>query len=110
MKKISREELRDKLILGEKVILIEALAEKYWRESHLPGALQMDHSEVIDKANELLPDKTAEIIVYCASTECQNSSLATNTLERLGYENVYEYAEGKDDWTGAGLPVIKAAN
>lgn len=110
MKKISRDELRDKLILGEKVVLIEALPEKYWRESHLPGALQMDHSEVNDKADHLLPDKEAEIIVYCASAECQNSFLAAHTLKGLGYKNVREYAEGKDDWTWAGLPVIKTAN
>ena len=105
MKRITREELRNKLILREEVVLVEALPEKYWMESHLPGALQMDHDEVTEKAQQLLPDKEAEIVVYCASTECQNSSIAAMQLHTLGYKNVYEYVEGKKHWLAAGLPV-----
>jgi len=110
MRLITREELRDKLIMGEKVRLVEALPEKYWRDSHLPGALQMDYTEVADKAHDLLPDKGATIVVYCASTECQNSSKAARTLEDLGYINVHEYAEGKQHWLEAELPVVGSIN
>jgi len=107
---ITREELRDKLIMGEAVTLVEALPEKYWRDSHLPGALQMDYTEVAYKAHELLPDMGATIVVYCASIECQNSSKAVRTLEDLGYINVHEYSEGKQDWLEAGLPVVGSLN
>ncbi len=110
MRQISREELRDNLILGEAVTLIEALPEKYWQESHLPGALQIDYTEVADKANMLLPDKEAKVVVYCASTKCQNSNKAARTLEDLGYTNVHEYAQGKQHWLEAGLPVVGSLN
>lgn len=110
MKRITREELRDKLILGEKIILLEALPEKYWKEAHLPGALQMDYKEVSIKADKLLPDKEAQVIVYCASTECQNSSIAALELQNLGYKNVHEYIEGKQHWIDGGLPVKGANN
>lgn len=106
MKRITREELRDNLILGEKLVLVEALPKKYWVESHLPGALQMDHKEVFDKADVLLPDKDAKVVVYCASTQCQNSSIAALALEELGYTNVFEYMEGKQYWIDGGLPVV----
>ena len=88
MNLITRVELRDKLIMGEAVTLAEVLPEKYWRDFHLPGALQMDYTEVAYKAHELLPDKGPTIVVYCASTECQNSSKAVHTLEDSGYINV----------------------
>ena len=110
MRLITREELRDKLILGDAVTLVEALPEKYWQDSHLPGALQMDYTEVSDKAQNLLPDKKATIVVYCASTECQNSSKAARTLEDLGYTNVHEYSQGKQHWLEAGLPVVGTIN
>jgi rhodanese-related sulfurtransferase len=110
MRQISREELRDELIMGEALTLVEALPEKYWQDSHLPGALQMDYTEVADKAHKLLPDKEAKVIVYCASTECQNSSKAARKLEDLGYTNVHEYAEGKQHWLEAGLPVVDSRN
>ena len=110
MRLITREELRDKLIMGDAVTLVEALPEKYWRDSHLPGAIQMDYTEVVEKAKNILPDKGATIVVYCASTECQNSSKAARTLESLGYKNVHEYAEGKQHWLEAGLPVVGSIN
>lgn len=110
MKRITREELRDRLILRDDVVLVEALPEKYWNESHLPGSVQMDYTEVKGRAHELLPDKGVHVIVYCASTECQNSSKASRTLEELGYENVFEYEEGKQHWIEAGLPVVSALN
>ena len=105
MKRITREELRDRLGNGKGLTLIEALPEKYWREAHLPGAVQMDYTEVQEKAGTALPDKDQEIVVYCASLECRNSSIAAGALESLGYTNVYEYEEGKAHWIDAGLPV-----
>jgi len=105
MRRISREELRDRLEKGEALKLIEALPERYWREAHLPGALQMDYTEVRDKSPSLLPDKGASIVVYCASAECQNSDKAARTLAALGYTDVHEYAEGKEHWAQAGLPL-----
>lgn len=107
MRHITREELKYALGNGTKVTLVEALPEKYWRDGHLPGAIQIDHTEVSDKAGAMLPDKGARIVVYCASTECQNSAKAARTLEALGYTDVYEYAEGKQHWVEAGLPLEK---
>jgi len=53
----------------------------------------------------VLPDKSAEIVVYCASRSCQNSHIAAARLAQLGYENVAVYAGGKQDWSEAGLAV-----
>ena len=104
MRRITREELMDKLDSGEALTLVEALPEKYWSEAHLPGALQMDYTEVRDRAPSLLPHMDARIVVYCASTECRNSTKAAQTLESLGYTEVFEYVEGKQHWMEAGLP------
>lgn len=110
MRHITREELSANLDNGSPVILVEALPEKYWRKGHLPGALQIDYTEIEEKAEALLPDKGARIVVYCASTECQNSTKAARTLESLGYTDVYEYAEGKQHWLEAGLPLVSAGS
>ena len=52
----------------------------------------------------LLADKAAVIVVYCANLACQNSEIAAARLTELGYANVREYADGKQDWIDAGLP------
>ena len=106
---ISREDLKAKLDRGDKVTLVEALPAKYYEDKHLPGAINMPHDEVDSLASRLLPDKAAEIVVYCASAPCQNSAIAARRLAEIGYTNVRDYHEGKADWIEAGLPVERGA-
>jgi len=106
MKLIDRSTLQQRL---GKATLAEALPEKYWRDWHLPGAKHLPHDQVRQLAPDVLPDLDAEIVVYCASSTCQNSHIAAQLLEQLGYANVAVYAGGKQDWDEAGLPVEQGA-
>src|SRR5215213_9038481 len=97
-KLITREELQQRLSSEDAPTLVEALPEKYFRQGHLPGALHLPHTEVAERAPQLLPDRMAAIVVYCASATCQNSHIAAKLLEQRGYLNVSVYAGGKQDW------------
>lgn len=101
---ISREELEGKLARGEDVVVVETLGPAYYEDAHLPGAVNIPHTEVDDLAPRLLPDKSSQVVVYCSNRACQNSPQAAKRLDGLGYENVYDYEEGKQDWIKAGLP------
>lgn len=109
IREITREELRAKLDGGEEVVIVETLGPKYYEEAHLPGAINIPHAEVDTLAPKLLPDKSAQIVVYCSNRACQNSPQAARRLNALGYENVYDYEEGKQDWIEAGLPTESGA-
>ncbi|MFC3284567.1 rhodanese-like domain-containing protein [Litchfieldella rifensis] len=104
MKTIDREALTARLDGPERPTLVEALPEKYFRQWHLPNAVNINHDEVKQRAPELLPDKNAEIVVYCASETCQNSHMVANQLTAMGYTNVAVYQGGKADWEAAQLP------
>ena len=97
-------ELRARLAANPSTVLLEALPEKYYQDWHLPGALHMPHDAVGELAPTLIPDKTSEVVVYCASKTCQNSHIAANLLTQLGYINVAVYAGGKQEWSDAELP------
>ena len=102
---ITRELIKENLETEKQMILVEALPKKYFEENHLPGALNIPHGEIQNIAPNMLPDKDALIVVYCANTECQNSKIATDTLLRMGYSNTFEYVEGKQHWLDAGFPI-----
>jgi len=104
-KTIDRETLRLKLDSRQKPMLVEALPAAYYEQGHLPGAVNIPHDAVDAQAVRLLPDKSAEVVVYCASATCRNSDYAALRLKALGYANVRVYAGGKADWIEAGLPV-----
>ncbi len=64
---ISRDELREKIDSGHKFLLVETLAATSYHHAHLPGALNLPSDQVGQLAPQLLPDKGAEIVVYCAN-------------------------------------------
>lgn len=105
MKSVDRDTLYRKLQSAHAPTLVEALPAKYWNDWHLPGAKHLPHDQVRQLAPSVLPDRNAEIIVYCASASCQNSHVAARQLIALGYTDVAVYADGKKDWQEAGLPV-----
>ena len=102
---INRESLLRKLLSAARPTVVEALPERYFADRHLPGAINLPHDKVDELAPRLLPDKGAEIVVYCSNLQCQNSGIAAHRLTALGYTNVAVYRNGKQDWETAGLPL-----
>jgi rhodanese-related sulfurtransferase len=101
---ITRDELHELMETGA-VTVVETLAAPYFESGHLPGAINIPHTEVEALAPRLLGDKDAAIVTYCSNTACPNSGVALAQLRKLGYTNVRKYAEGKQDWEAAGLPL-----
>ncbi len=60
METITREELKEKIDRGDDFVLVDTLGEDYYRQSHLPGAINLPLEE-IGRAVEVLPDKEADI-------------------------------------------------
>lgn len=95
---VTRSELQARLAANPELALLEALPAKYYDDWHLPGAKHFPHDQARALAPVMLPDKSAEIVVYCASRTCQNSHIAARVLEQIGYADVAVYAGGKEDW------------
>jgi len=64
---ITREELKEKMDRGDDFVLVPTLDEEYYRQSHLPGAINLPLDD-ISEAEAVLPDKSADVIVYCMNT------------------------------------------
>jgi rhodanese-related sulfurtransferase len=102
---ISRETLEQKLESGADFVLVDALSPMSYATSHLPGAINLPPESVDGRAQRRIPDRSTEIVVYCSDVTCNSSLVVAKQLIELGYENVSHYAEGKNDWTAAGLPL-----
>jgi rhodanese-related sulfurtransferase len=98
---ISREELirrRDDPSLK----IVDVLPASSYVESHIPSALSLPLELVASRAPEILPDRNAEIVVYCGHATCDRSTHALRQLHELGYTNVRLYREGLADWVESG--------
>ena len=63
---ISRDELKKKIDNKDNFLLVETLAPEYYNHTHLPGAINLPPERVRELAATVLPEKTADIVVYCA--------------------------------------------
>lgn len=63
---IQRDELKEKLGHVEPFYLVETLPAEAYHHAHLPKAINMPPDRITELAAVLLPDKSAEIVVYCS--------------------------------------------
>lgn len=64
---IPRDELKQKLDGKDDFLLVETLPRIAYEHAHLPHAINLPPDQLKELASTLLPDKDAEIVVYCAS-------------------------------------------
>ena len=93
-RKISAEEAKERIDEGN-VIILDVRTQAEYDEGHIGDAVLIPDSEIKDKAETVLPDKNATILVYCRTG--RRSALAANELVRMGYTGVYDFG-GIVDW------------
>ena len=62
---ISRDEIQQRLH-DPSLIVVDVLSSDAYAAGHIPGALSLPVAEIPVRAREVLPDRAAEIAVYCA--------------------------------------------
>ena len=92
---ITAEEAKQIMDTEEGYIILDARTQEEYDEGHIPGATQISHEEIAEKAEEVLPDKNQLILVYCRSG--RRSKIAAEALAELGYTNIKEFG-GIIDW------------
>jgi rhodanese-related sulfurtransferase len=63
---ISRDELYRRLG-NASLVVIDVLPKESYNKEHIPGAINLPLAELAVRAPNVLPDRAAEIAVYCAS-------------------------------------------
>ena len=94
---ITPEDAKKIMDSGKEHIILDVREQDEFDEGHIPGAILIPYTEIENKAIEVLPDKDAQILVYCRSG--RRSKIAAESLSKLGYTNVKEFG-GIIDWKG----------
>ncbi|WP_230594362.1 rhodanese-like domain-containing protein [Rhodococcoides fascians] len=80
-----------------------------WDQGHIPGALHIPTLDMQEHASRALPDRDADIVVYCWGPGCNGSTRAALALTRLGYTHVRELIGGFEYWAREGLAIETAS-
>jgi rhodanese-related sulfurtransferase len=90
---------------GEKLTLVDVREDGEWAKGRVAGAVHLGKGVIERDAEAALPDKGAEIILYCGGGF--RSALAADNLQKMGYRNVVSMDGGWRGWNEAGGPVEK---
>lgn len=93
--KISAEEAKEMMDKDSAITILDVRTEEEFNTGHIEGALLIPDTDILQKAEEILTDKSASILIYCRSG--RRSALAAANLVELGYSNVYDFG-GIIDW------------
>ncbi|HMC06103.1 MAG TPA: molybdopterin-synthase adenylyltransferase MoeB [Solirubrobacterales bacterium] len=96
------ERVREEIDAGE-AELIDVREQHEWDEAHLEAATHVPQGDLLDRIEELVPERSRRVLLYCRTDN--RSSRAADALHGLGYANVAVLRGGIVGWQEAGLPV-----
>lgn len=83
--------------------LIDVREDNEWSAGHAAGAVHIGRGVIERDIVQRFPDKSAELILYCGGG--YRSALAADSLQKMGYTNVFSMDGGWKAWKDAEAPV-----
>jgi rhodanese-related sulfurtransferase len=105
VKVVPAAEVKTALDTKEKSVILDVRDPGEYAAGHLPCAINVSRGTLEMNIWAKVPDQSEKIYVYCRSGA--RASLATKTLNDLGYKNAVLMDTAFEDWIKAGYPVEK---
>lgn len=86
---------------GEGIILIDVREDGEWAAGFIPGAKHLGRGVIERDIEQAIPNRDTKIVLYCGGG--YRSALAADSLQKMGYTNVYSMAGGWREWCEAGF-------
>ena len=103
IKVVSAADVKAAIDKKEKAIYLDVRDPGEFSAGHLPGAINVSRGTLEFNIFGKIPDQNAKIYVYCKTAG--RSTLATKTMNDLGYKNAVLMDAQFEDWIKAGYPV-----
>ena len=84
---ITGEQAREIYANSDKAVLLDVRTKEEFYNKSIPGSILIPYDELESRLKEL-PDKTAEIIIYCRAG--RRSAISAELLANKGYKKVYD--------------------
>lgn len=97
-KTLTPQQAKQRMEQNDKIVVLDVRTQEEFAAGHIPGAVLLPVDLIEAKSEEVvkvLPDKDAEILVYCRSGK--RAHRASQALADMGYTNI-EHIGGIMDW------------
>ena len=84
-------------------VLLDIREDHEWDKGHLPEAMHLGKGIIERDIEQTVAEKKQKIVLYCGGG--YRSVLSAQTLQQMGYQNVYSLAGGYREWCERNLPL-----
>ena len=103
LKEITVEEVKTDREGGVDHVLVDTREDSEWNAAHAAGSIHLGKGVIERDIEGAIPDTGKKIVLYCGGG--YRSALAADTLQKMGYTNVFSLAGGWRAWNAADMPV-----
>ncbi len=84
----------------EDFVLINVLPPEEFNQEHIRTSVNVPQGDpnFTDMVEKVAGNKERPIVVYCAGFDCPASSDAAKKLDEAGFQYIYDYEGGTEDW------------
>src|SRR5690625_3130224 len=82
------------------LVMINVLPHDSYNKEHIRSSVNVpvDGDNCTCRVEQIAGSKEREVVVYCASFDCDATTRAAEKLQQEGFTQVYDYEGGTKDW------------
>lgn len=102
VREIQPADVQTKITSGEDLVLVDVREDREWDAGHAKTAVHLGRGVIERDIEKTIPDKEKMVILYCGGG--YRSALAGDSIQKMGYTNVFSMAGGWSAWVRENLP------
>ncbi|MBU2894524.1 rhodanese-like domain-containing protein [Colwellia sp. D2M02] len=102
---VSQKQLLSLMEQADKPLLLDVRSAEEYAQGHIPGAINIPHTEINSRLNELLAYQHQQIVLYCRSG--RRVDIATTALLKQGFSQLDHLTGDFNGWQSSDLPQVK---
>ena len=92
-------------LFSDSVLFIDARAEEYYLEGHIPNSICNDDFDSLILQVEDMIKYSDGFVVYCSDDDCGSSEDLAYELQERGFMNIFVFKGGWKEWTDAKMTI-----
>jgi phage shock protein E len=94
-----------KMLNDPQVLILDVRTPEEFSAGHVPGAVNIPHTEVTQQLEKLAGRENRPIVVYCKSG--RRAAIALDVLAKAGFTRLLHLEGDMDGWRAGGFPLEK---
>lgn len=107
-KKVVAEDIFELVEKIPNLLIIDARIRMDRKQGYIEGSVSLPDLETNCKSlAKEIPDKHTAVLFYCNGVKCGRSVKSSRKALKCGYDNIYWFRGGFEEWKQKGFPYIK---